>query len=88
VTARLGKRFYAKPAAQCFHDNGREASWRMTGAHVASGELPPGLTLEDGVIGGVPKQKGTFKATVEFSDVTCAGKAAPGQTVDIVIHVK
>ena len=85
---KRGQRFYAKPAAQCRYDNGREASWRMTGARVTSGELPPGLLLEDGVIGGVPSQAGTFKATIELLDVTCAGKPAPGQVVDIQITVQ
>lgn len=88
VTARLGKRFYAKPAAQCFYDNGRQASWRMTGARVTTGELPPGLTLEDGVIGGTPKHAGSYRATIEFSDVTCAGKPHPGQVVDVQITVQ
>ncbi len=85
---KRGQRFYAKPAAQCRYDNGREASWRMTGARVTQGELPPGLLLEDGVIGGVPTQAGTFKATIELLDVTCAGKPAAGQVVDIQITVQ
>lgn len=88
MTTKVGKRFYAKPAAQCFYDNGREANWRMTGASVTAGELPPGLTIEDGVIGGVPKQAGSFKATIELSEVTCAGKPYPGQAVDVQITVK
>lgn len=88
VKARLGKRFYAKPAAQCFYDNGREASWRMTGARVTAGELPPGLALEDGVIGGTPKHAGSYQATIEFSEVTCAGKPSPGQVVDVQITVQ
>ena len=88
VKVKRGQRFNAKPAAQCHYDNGREASWRMTGARVTEGELPPGLLLEDGVIGGVPTQAGTFKATIELLDVTCAGKPAPGQVVDIQITVQ
>ncbi len=88
VTAKVGKRFYAKPSAQCFYDNGREASWRMTGARVTAGELPPGLTLEDGVIGGTPKQAGSYQATIEFSEVTCAGKPHSGQVVDVQITVQ
>ena len=56
ATVKQGARFYAKPEAKCFYDNGREARWTIGGAHVASGELPPGLTLEDGVIGGVAKR--------------------------------
>lgn len=88
VKAKVGKRFYAKPAAQCFYEGGKEAGWRMDGARVTAGELPPGLTLEDGVIGGVPKQAGTYKATIEFVDVTCAGKPQPGQVVDVQITVQ
>lgn len=88
VKANRGERFYAKPTAQCFYDNGREAAWRMTGARVTAGALPPGLALEDGVIGGTPKQRGSYQATIEFSEVTCAGKAHPGQVVDVQITVQ
>lgn len=86
--AKVGKRFYAKPAGRCFHDDGTEARWAMSGARVVDGELPPGLTLEDGVIGGVPKTAGTFKATIELGEVTCAGKPYPGQTASVLITVK
>lgn len=88
ATAKIGKRFYAKPIASCRYDNGREAHWAMSGARVASGELPPGLTLEDGVIGGVPKTAGTYQAHVELSGVVCAGKPYEGQGVDVAITVK
>jgi hypothetical protein len=86
--AKVGKHFSAKPAGQCFRDDGTEARWAMSGAKVTSGALPPGLTLEDGELGGVPKTAGTFKATLELGEVTCAGKPYPGQTVDILITVK
>ena len=85
---KQGARFYAKPVAQCTYDNGREARWAIGGAHVASGELPPGLTLEDGVIGGVPKQAGSYHARIELADVTCAGKPVEGQAVDVDITVQ
>ena len=88
ATAHVGKRFYAKPVGQCNYDDGREAHWSMTGAHVASGELPPGLTLEDGVIGGVPSKAGDYQAHIELSGVMCAGKSYDAQSVDIGITVK
>ena len=88
TTAQLGKHFDAKPEGHCNYDNGTEARWTMTGAHVASGELPTGITLEDGVIGGVPTKAGSFHATIEFSGVMCAGKAYDKQTVDVGITVK
>ena len=34
---------------------------------MTAGELPPGLTIEDGVIGGVPNKAGTYQATIELS---------------------
>jgi hypothetical protein len=86
--AKVGQRFSAKPAGRCFHDDGTEGRWAMSGANVTSGELPPGLTLEVGEIAGVPTTAGTFKATIELAEVTCAGKPYPGQTVDILITVK
>lgn len=86
--AKVGSRFYAKPAGQCHHEDGSDARWAIGGAQVASGELPPGLTLEDGVIGGVPKTAGTFKATIAFTGVTCATTPYPDQTVDVLITVK
>ena len=88
ATAKVGARFYAKPVAQCFYDNGREARWTTSGAHVADGELPPGLTIEDGMIGGVPTSAGMYRATIELTNVTCAGKPYPAQTVDVQIVVK
>lgn len=88
ATAKVGKRFYAKPVGRCHYDDGREARWTMTGAHVTSGELPPGLTLEDGVVGGVPTKAGSYQAHIELSGVMCAGKPYEGQAVDIGITVK
>jgi len=88
ATGKVGKRFYAKPEARCVYDDGREARWTMTGANVGSGELPPGLTLEDGVIGGVPTKPGFYKARIELNGVVCAGKAFDAQSVDIGITVK
>lgn len=85
---KQGARFYAKPEAKCTYDDGREARWTIAGAHVASGELPPGLTLEDGVIGGVAKQAGRYHAKIELSDVTCAGKPVEGHAVDVDITVQ
>lgn len=86
--AKLGKRFYAKPAARCLYDNGNEARWTIGGARVTSGELPPGLTLEDGQIGGVPSKAGTYRFHIELSNVMCAGKPYEGQAVDGQITVK
>lgn len=88
ATAKVGARFYAKPEGRCLYDNGREARWTIGGARVTSGELPPGLTLEDGVIGGVPKQAGEYRFRIEFSSVMCAGKPYEGEAVDVQITVK
>jgi len=88
TSARIGKRFYAKPEGRCLYENGREARWTIGGARVTSGELPPGLTLEDGVIGGVPKQAGTYRFHIEFSSVMCANTPYDGQAVDVQITVK
>lgn len=88
MTARRGKHFYAKPEARCFYENGREARWTMRGAHVTSGELPPGLTIEDGVIGGIPTHAGTYRFHVELSGVTCAGTSYDDQGIDVQITVQ
>src|SRR5678816_3962389 len=88
ATAKVGKRFYAKPNARCLYENGREARWSMGGAKVASGELPPGLTLEDGVIGGVPTKAGSYQAHIALSNVLCAGKPYQDQGADVHIDVK
>jgi hypothetical protein len=88
VTATRGKRFYAKPVGSCQYANGHEARWTIGGARVASGELPPGLTLEDGQIGGVPTQAGAYTFHIEFSNVMCAGKPYAGEAVDGQITVK
>jgi hypothetical protein len=88
ATAKVGTRFYAKPEGRCNYEDGREARWTTAGVSVASGELPPGLTLEDGVIGGVPTKAGDYQARIELRGVMCAGKSYETQTVDIGITVK
>src|SRR5262249_53457594 len=79
LKGKVGKRFNAKPTAHCSHD-GNEARWAMTGA-THDQPMPPGLTLEDGQIAGVPKQAGTYNVRVVFHGLTCASKPFPDQTV-------
>jgi hypothetical protein len=86
--AKLGAKFYAKPEAHCAYDNGREAHWAITGAHVVSGELPPGIAIEDGALTGTPTKAGDYAARLEVSGVTCAGKPYPDQNVDIRITAR
>jgi hypothetical protein len=85
---KVGKHFYAKPSAHCVHDNGLDARWATTGAHVVSGELPPGIAIEDGALTGTPTKAGQFSARIELAEVTCAGKPYPNQTVDVKISVR
>jgi hypothetical protein len=85
---KVGARFYAKPAARCVRDDGSDARWAITGARVASGELPPGIAIEDGVLTGTPSKAGDFTAELVVSGVTCAGKSYPDQTVDVHITVR
>ena len=84
--ATVGNRFQIKPVGSCVYANGRNARWSMTGARV-EGELPPGLAIEDGAIGGAPSQPGTFTIKVTFSGVVCAGKAHEPQVVDVPITI-
>ncbi|MBA3395632.1 MAG: hypothetical protein H0T89_23515 [Deltaproteobacteria bacterium] len=86
--AKLGKRFFVKPVAQCVYDNGRDARWSMTGARLESGELPPGFTIEEGAISGIAKAPGTWPIKVTFSGVTCAGKPRESITVDVIIAAR
>jgi len=85
--ARVGKRFYIKPVADCRYDNGHDARWSITGARVEAGKLPPGLSIEDGAIAGVPINAGEWGVTVKFSGATCAGKTYDAITVDVRIVV-
>lgn len=87
-TGKVGAKFYAQPTAQCHYDNGRDARWAITGAHVVSGELPPGVGIEDGALTGTPKQAGTYHARVTFSGVTCEGKAVADPTIDVAITIR
>ena len=86
--AKVGKHFQAKPAAECRYDNGNDARWVIAGAKLESGELPPGLAIEDGAINGVPTKAGTYTAKITFSGVTCAGKQVDDQHVDVTLTVK
>jgi len=88
TSAKVGKHFQAKPSADCKRDDGTDARWAATGARVASGELPPGLVIEDAAIGGVATKAGTYSAKITVTGVTCAGKPQPDQTVDVTIAVK
>ncbi len=85
----VGERMQAKPAAQdCKGADGAEGRWANTGARVTTGELPPGLVIEDGAIAGVPTKEGTFKATIRFSGVTCASQPTDDKLVHITIIVE
>jgi hypothetical protein len=86
--ASVGKKLQLKPVAQCVYGNGRDARWSMTGAKIASGELPDGFTIEDGAISGTPKRAGTWTVTVEFNGVTCAGVTKDPQRVDVTLVIK
>jgi hypothetical protein len=85
---KVGKHFQAKPSADCKYDNGNDARWAASGARVKSGELPPGLTIEDAAIAGVPKQAGSYQVKLVVTGVTCAGKELPDQEVDVAITVR
>jgi len=85
---KVGKRFAIKPVATCTYETGRDARWSMTGARLDGGELPEGVTIEDGVIAGVPKAAGTWTLKVKFSGVTCAGKQEEAVVVDVIVTAK
>lgn len=85
----VGERMQAKPAAQdCKGPDGAEARWTNTGTKVTTGELPPGLVIEDGAIAGVPSKEGTYKATIRFSGVTCATQPTDDKLVHVTIVVE
>jgi hypothetical protein len=84
---KVGTRFYAKPTAHCTHDDGTDARWAITGAHVVTGALPPGVAIEDGALTGTPTKPGDYAATLSIGGITCAGKSYPDQTFDVRISV-
>lgn len=89
LVIKVGARMQAKPAAQeCKGADGGEGRWATTGARVTTGELPPGLVIEDGAIAGVPTTPGTYKATIRFSGVTCASTPTDDKLVHITIIVE
>ncbi len=89
LVIKVGERMQAKPAAQdCKGPDGSEARWTNTGTKVTTGELPPGLVIEDGAIAGVPTKAGTYKATIRFSGVTCATLPTDDKLVHVTIVVE
>jgi hypothetical protein len=88
AAAKVGKKLYAQPAGQCRYENGRDARWAITGARVASGELPPGVSIIDGTITGMPTRPGAYQAQIVFTGVMCAGKDLADQTIDVAISVR
>lgn len=85
---KAGGKLYFKPSAQCAYDDGKDAHWAITGAHVTGGALPPGVTIEDGVVTGTAQKPGDYTATLTITGVTCAGKPYPDQTADVHVTVK
>ena len=85
---KVGKHFQAKPSADCKYDNGNDARWAASGARVKSGDLPPGLTIEDAAIAGVPSKAGSYQVKLVVTGVTCGGKTFPDQEVDVAITVR
>lgn len=86
--AKVGKKFFIKAVGQCVYGNGRDAKWSMTGSRIASGKLPPGMTLEEGKISGIAVEAGSFAVAIEFDGVVCAGTKRPAQTVEVTIVTK
>lgn len=86
--AKVGKKFFLEAVGQCTYTNGREGKWSMTGARLASGKLPPGLSLEEGKISGRPIEAGTWAVAIEFDGVVCAGAKRPAQTIEVTIVAK
>lgn len=86
--AKVGKHFQVKPAADCKHDDGSDARWATGGANVESGDLPPGVGIEDGALNGTPSKPGTYHAKIAVTNVTCASKPMPDQHVDVTITVR
>jgi hypothetical protein len=87
IVVKHGAHVQLKPSAQCHYDDGKDARWTITGARIADGKLPPGLTLEDGAIVGAAKEAGNWQASIAFSGITCAGKAQPDVTLAVSIAV-
>jgi hypothetical protein len=85
--AKVGKHMNLKPVGKCVHENGRDGRWTMTGASLESGMLPPGLRIEDGVIGGSPADVGEWTVRIKFSGVTCAGQQHEIAPIDVKIVV-
>ena len=55
---------------------------------MTTGELPPGLAIEDGAITGTPKTPGSYHVQITFSGVTCAGKEIADPTIDVAIQIR
>lgn len=89
LVVRVGERIQAKPAAQdCKGTDGIEARWATTGARVTTGELPPGIVIEDGALAGVATTPGTYQVTIRFSGVTCASAPTDDKLVHLTIIVE
>jgi hypothetical protein len=80
TTGKVGYHVLSSPRAVC-GPNG--ASWSLSGATIAQGQLPSGLNFDPqhGIIEGTPDQPGNWVATIRYSDVGCRGKQYPDQNV-------
>jgi len=72
------------PTANCVPGRNWSAATR-----IVSGELPPGLTLNDApwTITGIPTQRGHWILKIELYNVQCNGQGYQGLTQELRIHI-
>lgn len=84
LSATVGLPFKAYLSANCGVGDDYHQHWSAT-VSVATGKLPPGLTMDDaGNITGVPEKAGDWNFSVALTDVVCMGQSFP----DVPLNVR
>jgi len=79
---KVGHHINVKPTAVC------EQTWGYSAANLISPELPPGTSLNHGVLGGTPSQPGSWELKIRFIGLHCGGVSHPDYTGLIQTTIK
>jgi hypothetical protein len=84
LDAKVGYPFSASVYGSCESEKNRE-QWTYYLSY--SGALPPGLTLQQNGITGIPTERGNYILHLRLTNSVCNGQSMEGDESDVRIHV-
>jgi hypothetical protein len=86
LNAEVGYPFNAYAGGECESDNYRE-TWTYN-LYTTSAKLPPGLTLDNNGVHGIPTERGTWIFHLYLTGSSCNGVRYDDHDSEVRIHVK